>query len=196
MLVTHPAWAGCPPSPPGVFAPAGRSPQRSLRSLLQGGLRLLVNLSVVGNSDDAPLPETAAEPWGTGFGCPRSSATLHRVCTGPSSHNNFVMRRWAFPARTRMASSPQSPAPAVATLCSPPATLRAETKGAFASSAAVPGNGAHWWESGVIERPGNAPPAPQLPPVAPKRNAGLPSQTRHSRSSRRARHRKSAARVY
>jgi len=103
------------------------------------------------------------------------------------------MRRWAFPAHTRMASSPQSPAPAVATLCGPPATLRAETKGAFASSAAVPGNGAHWRESSVIERSGNAPPLPRLPPVAPQRKAGLPSQPRHSRSSRRARHRRPAS---
>ena len=161
-------------------APIGRAP-------------LVGESDVIGDSDAAPLPETAAEPCGSALECPRSSATLHRVCTGPSSHNNFVMRRWAFPAHTRMASSPQSPAPAVATLCGPPATLRAETKGAFASSAAVPGNGAHWRESSVIERSGNAPPLPRLPPVAPQRKAGLPSQPRHSRSSRRARHRRPAS---
>jgi hypothetical protein len=53
----------------------------------------------------------------------------------PPPHNRFIMRRWAFPAHTRMASSPERAARALATLSEPPATLRAVTEGASATLA-------------------------------------------------------------
>jgi hypothetical protein len=144
----------CTPSAcasPYAVSPINRRPRRSrwprrgvaLRSRVAPLVAPLKDeATVIGNADAAPRHWSA--PGRAGAGRNPGGTTRHpdrrtlRRNSGRIIYENYAT--FSFPAHTRVASGPESPAPAVATLSVPPATLRAGTE-PFCSPGAARGVG-------------------------------------------------------
>jgi len=140
-----PTAAGCPPAP---MRCSLRSPRRSRWSLLLCGLRSLMESTCWVMQRPPRRRGLAAEPRGSALECranyvgppPAQRRIMAPLCVRSVASS---LTRWAFPAHTRVPSSPPHPARALATCSGLPGTLRAGTERHSVPSAAAPGGGAH-----------------------------------------------------